>query len=324
MPRFMRVSVIIVKQQTSIESRTDSRMNGPHDLPQPIPYQGSKRQLAPRILRYFPPRFDRFVEPFAGSAAMSIAVASRKLCRKLWINDGHKPLIDLWYEILTHPDNLADAYDRLWNEQLGQEREFFNRVREQFNESHEPHAFLYLLARCVKAAIRYNAKGEFNNTPDNRRKGARPAEMRRRITHTATLLAKHTRTTSWDYTKVLAKCESSDLVYMDPPYQGVCGTRDNRYLPTVEHEQFCDQLDRINQRHIRYIVSYDGRTGAKTYGQPMPEHLNLTLIELPAGRSTQATLLGRSDMTFETLYLSQALASEVSFESAVESQLSLW
>ncbi len=299
-------------------------MNGPRDVPHPIPYQGSKRQLAPKILRYFPSNFDRFVEPFAGSAAMSIAVASRKLCTEFWINDGHKPLIDLWHEMLKQPDHLADDYERLWNEQLGKEREFFNQVREQFNQSHEPHAFLYLLARCVKAAIRYNANGEFNNTPDNRRKGARPVEMRRRITQTAALLAKQTRTTSWDYTKVLSKCKLPDLVYMDPPYQGVCGTRDSRYLPTVDHEQFCDELDRLNQRDIRYIVSYDGRTGEKTYGQPMPESLNLTLIELPAGRSTQATLLGRSDKTFESLYLSPALASLVQLESVVESQLLLW
>ncbi len=299
-------------------------MNGPRDVPQPIPYQGSKRQLAPKIMRYFPPDFGRFVEPFAGSAAMSIAVASRELCTEFWINDGHKPLIDLWREILKNPVHLANAYERLWNDQLGQEREFFNQVRDQFNQSHEPHTFLYLLARCVKAAIRYNANGKFNNTPDNRRKGARPAEMHRRISRTAALLTKQTRTTSWDYTKVLSECKSSDLVYMDPPYQGVCGKRDSRYLPTIEHEQFCNELDRLNQRDIRYLVSYDGRTGEKTYGQPMPESLYLTLVELPAGRSTQATLLGRSDMTFESLYLSPALAAGVPLESNVESQLLLW
>ncbi|MCH8922503.1 MAG: DNA adenine methylase [Planctomycetes bacterium] len=150
-------------------------MNGPRDVPQPIPYQGSKRQIAPNILRHFPAAVSRLVEPFAGSAAMSIAVAARRRADSFWINDGHSPLIKLWREIIHRPDELADQYTLLWNDQLGCERKYFDRVRSRFNRDHHPADFLYLLARCVKAAIRYNAKGQFNNTPDNRRRGARPA-----------------------------------------------------------------------------------------------------------------------------------------------------
>lgn len=40
--------------------------------PQPIPYQGSKRALVPLILNYFPTKVNRLIEPFAGSAALSI------------------------------------------------------------------------------------------------------------------------------------------------------------------------------------------------------------------------------------------------------------
>lgn len=49
------------------------------NVPHPIPYQGSKRQLAPVVLSYFPSRFGRLVEPFAGSAAVSLAAAHRRL-----------------------------------------------------------------------------------------------------------------------------------------------------------------------------------------------------------------------------------------------------
>ena len=58
-----------------------------------------------------------------------------------------------------------------------------------------------------------------------------------------------------------------------------------------------------------YAVSYDGRTGDKVYGEPMPESLELRHLELKVGRSTQATLLGRDDVTYEGFYLSPALAS---------------
>lgn len=278
--------------------------------PQPIPYQGSKRQIASTILSYFPQSTFRLVEPFAGSAALSIAAATRNFADRYWINDLHSPLIELWQEIVFRPEVLADRYTQLWNDQLGNESVFYKTVRTRFNQNHDPADFLYLLARCVKAAIRYNANGEFNNSPDNRRKGARPLEMCWRITQSSALLKGRTRFTSWDYKRVLDNCSSSDLIYMDPPYQGVCGRSNQRYLPKFDHDEFCFELAKLNEKKVMFAVSYDGRTGAKTYGPTLPKTLNLVHLEVCAGRSTQATLLGRNDTTYESLYLSPALVSE--------------
>lgn len=300
-------------------------MNEPFGLPQPIPYQGSKRLLAPSILRYFPSHVERIVEPFAGSAAISIAVAARGMASRFWINDANTALIDLWREIISNPDRLSREYTALWQDQLGREREFFNEVRARFNKTGAPSDFLYLLARCVKGAIRYNSQGEFNNTPDNRRKGARPAEMRRRILGASALLKGLTRLTCWDYKKVLNQCTPEDLVYMDPPYQGVCGPRDQRYLPKFNHDEFCKELEKLIDRGILFAVSYDGRTGSKVFGQPLPSSLGLKHLEIKVGRSAQATLLGRSDITYESLYLSPALVKALSQRAhRTERQLSLW
>jgi len=301
------------------------QMNKSFNLPQPIPYQGSKRQLAPAILQHFPAHIERLVEPFAGSAAISIAAAARCLTNRFWINDAHAPLIDLWREIIFSPDEISQAYTELWCSQLGHERKFFDEIRERFNRKGAPPDFLYLLARCVKAAIRYNSNGDFNNTPDNRRRGARPAEMQRRILGASGLLRSRTKLTSWDYKEVLTQCTVDDLVYMDPPYQGVCGPRDQRYLPKFEHDEFCEELNVLNSRGIFYIVSYDGRTGSKTFGQPLPASLGLKHFEVVAGRSSQATLLGRSDVTYESLYLSPALVNVLPQRKSLSlRQLSLW
>ena len=292
--------------------------------PQPIPYQGSKRGLASRILEFFPERVDRLVEPFAGSAALSLAVATWKRADRFWLNDAHKPLMDLWTAIIKAPEALADTYDFLWHDQLGREKEYFNQVRERFNRLHEPADFLYLLARCVKAAIRYNSRGEFNNTPDNRRKGARPEEMRNRLIIASSLFNKRVRLTAKDYLDVLDKCTSNDLVYMDPPYQGVCGNRDQRYCPPFDHTVFCQAIEKLNSRNIRFIISYDGRTGEKNYGKLIPADCHLTRFEIFAGRSSQATLLGRREETVESLYLSPNLATAIPSRSRKPVQRSLW
>ena len=281
-------------------------------VPHPIPYQGSKRFLAREILSRMPESFDRLVEPFAGSAAISLAVAYRRMARRFWINDAHKPVASLWSAILRDPNGLADKYESLWNDQRGRERVYFNQVRDQFNQAHAPEHFIYLLARCVKAAIRYNSEGKFNNTPDNRRKGARPDEMRSRITGASALLAGKTKVTALDFRKVLTGCTPNDVIYMDPPYEGVCATRDTRYAPKISRDEFVHALAELNERGCMFLVSYDGRCGDKRYGKPLPASLGFLHLELCAGRSTQATLLGRDHVTYESLYVSPALAAALS------------
>jgi len=287
--------------------------------PHPIPYQGSKRVLAGSILQYFPQHVARMVEPFAGSAAMSLASAFQQRADHFWINDAHQPLADLWREILSHPRRLADRYAALWGKQLGNERSFYNDVRRQFNTTHQVEHFLFLLARCTKACVRYNASGQFNNSPDHRRKGAKPANMRARIEGAAALLADRTTITSDDYLSVLQHCQPNDLIYMDPPYQGVSTARDSRYAPSIEHDAFCESLAALNQKESLYLVSYDGRTGKKSFGESLPDDLNLQRIELKAGRSSQATLLGRAEVTYESLYLSPTLSALLNRASSPKS-----
>jgi hypothetical protein len=105
------------------------------------------------------------------------------------------------------------------------------------------------------------------------------------------------------------------------PYQGVCRNRDNRYCPKIEHADFCDGLAVLNDKDRMYLVSYDGRMGEKTYGELLPKRLKLLHIEVHAGRSTQATLLGRDCDTYESLYLSPALAEAMRFRIPVIIQL---
>jgi DNA adenine methylase len=60
---------------------------------------------------------------------------------------------------------------------------------------------------------------------------------------------------------------------------------------------------------VALALSYDGRRGARTYGSPLPASLGLRRVELVAGRSSQATLLGRAEVTIESLYLSRELGT---------------
>ena len=293
-------------------------------VPRPIPYQGSKRKLAARILRYFPARIERLVEPFAGSAAITLAAAAQGRARRYLINDSLVPLAELWGRIIHQPQEVAAAYERLWHGQLDDPAGAYYAARRAFNESGDPDRFYYLLARCVKAAVRFNAAGEFNQSPDNRRLGARPRMMQAHILAASALLHGRAEVRAVSYAEVFGNLEPDDFLYLDPPYQGVSRSRDPRYFQGTDLDEFLAQLEMLNTRRVPYALSFDGRCGEKVYGRELPPSLGLTHLELVAGRSTQATLLGRTDVTTESLYLSPALTAQTKMVvPSIPSQLSL-
>ena len=280
-------------------------------VPHPFPYQGSKRSIARYILPNIPTDVGRLIEPFCGSAAISIAAAAYGLAEKFALNDVNFGLMTLWYEILERPAQLTKEYERLWYEQQSNRKEYFFRVRAKFNATHEPHHLLYLLARIVKGSVRYSSDGQFNQAPDNRRAGMRPETMRQQILGVSKLLAGATCLSASDFRESIMTATSTDVVYLDPPYQGISFARDHRYYQGLSYNELVDVLALMNLNGISYLVSYDGRTGEKHHGQSLPCDLELRHLEIHAGKSSQATLLGERRETVESLYLSPALVNRL-------------
>jgi len=222
--------------------------------------------------------------------------------------------MDLWQEIINEPQSVATTYEQLWQEQRANPRKFYDYVRDEFNRTQRSDYLLYLLARCVKASIRYNPKGEFNQSPDNRRLGRDPKKMADDIFAVSYLFRGRTIITSKDYREILYVATKKDLVYMDPPYQGVCDDGDPRYYKGVDFQEFLQALGYLNDQMIPFIISYDGRTGNKKFGRELPSELGLHRIEIKVGRSTQATLLGRNEITYESIYLSRCLVDRLGLD----------
>ena len=285
-------------------------------IPQPFPYQGSKRRIASHILPHIPADTRVLIEPFCGSSAVSIAAAANGLARSFVLNDLNPSLMDLWRAILEKPAHLLAGYSRLWNEQLPDRKAYFFKVRDEFNADPEPSRFLYLLARIVKGSVRYSTDGRFNQSADNRRSGMHPKRMRRQIMATHELMAGRTTAIVGDFRVAAELAQADDLLYMDPPYQGTSSVRDHRYYSGLGFGEFVDALNQMNHRGLSFIISYDGRTGTKQHGQFLPSELQLSRLEIDAGVSTQSTLLGGRSKTIESLYLSPALSARLSDQPA--------
>lgn len=276
-------------------------------VPHPIPYQGSKRRLATAILSHIPASgYTRLVEPFAGSAAVTLAAAHRKLFSAYVIGDALEPLVRLWELVIHSPSQIADEYQALWQREREKPIDAYYEIRHEFNADPSAARLLYLLARCVKNAVRFNPAGEFNQSPDKRRTGTRPEVM------TAELLAAHKilrgkcQTVCGDFLSLFVTAEQGDFFYLDPPYQGTSGGRDQRYISGVSRDRMVEALTILNERHVPFILSYDGFCGNRNYGEPLPPKVARRIL-LDVGRSSQATLNGRDDVTVESLYVSHLI-----------------
>lgn len=278
-------------------------------LPHPIPYQGSKRNLAPLIAPYVPVGdVDTWYEPFAGSAAMTLWAAHKNVAKKYVIGDILAPIADLWRVIINEPEKTASRYREIWERHAVEDHGYFNRVRERYNAERDPVDLLYLICRCVKNAIRFNRKsGNFTQSVDKRRLGMRPDKMDNAILGASMLLKDRTEVISGDWLDTLSTATNRDYVYMDPPYLGTTIGRDKRYVEGLQQERLIEGLADLRRRDIRFALSYDGMTGTKEYGPPLPESLGLTRLLLHAGKSSQATLSGRDEETIESLYITPGL-----------------
>lgn len=277
------------------------------DLPHPIPYQGSKRNLAKVIGVYVPERMGTWYEPFAGSAAMSLWIAANRAPCKIVIGDSLEPMAELWRAIVARPDTVAAQYEIVWRGQQPNDQSYFNTVRTRFNASGDPVDLLYLTCRCVKNAVRFNSRGQFTQSVDKRRLGMRPEKMRAALLGAAHLFKGNVEVRSGDWLQTTEDATPADFIYMDPPYLGTSIGRDRRYAEWMSQERLIKGLAQMGSRKLRFGLSYDGRSGERVYGPPLPANLGLTHLLLHAGRSSQATLNGEQADTYESLYLSPGL-----------------
>lgn len=280
--------------------------------PHIVQYQGSKRILAPQILQFMPTKFNRLIEPFAGMAAITIAVAQQGRAEHYVVNDLNKPLVEVLRSAIETPLQLLSDYEKIWNEQFSYAKgavEHFYKVREDFNQgNHSSANMLYLLARCVKGSVRYGSNGNFNQSPDKRRNGTSPKTLKKNVEAISYFLKGKTEFRSKDYREVLDEAKCGDIVYMDPPYQGVSNVRDRRYFSGIEFSDFVEAVEKLNSRGVDFLISYDGCCGDKQYGEDLPEELGLKKILLNAGLSSQSLLLGKKEVTYEALYVSRGLS----------------
>ncbi|GGI95300.1 hypothetical protein GCM10010885_01110 [Alicyclobacillus cellulosilyticus] len=263
--------------------------------PSLIKWTGSKRYLAAQIARHFPDRYRRFVDPFLGSGAL-LYFGHRG---DSLAGDAFAPLVAFWRLVQTDVEAVIRDYSRQWVRLQTEGPAYFYAVRERFNQAPNPLDLCFLTRTCVNGIIRFNARGEFNNSFHLSRPGMRPERFARMARRWASRL-QGVHLVCQDYRDTLAAARPGDFVYLDPPY---ARTR-QRYADGVRQRDLIAALADLNRRGVRWALSYDGRRGAADFTQPLPAGLYKHRILLYGGASAVRRVLhGAVEPVHESLYL---------------------
>ncbi|MFW2590170.1 DNA adenine methylase [Sagittula sp. SSi028] len=278
------------------------------NIPSAIKWTGSKRSQACRIAQ-LAPSFERYIEPFLGGGAIMFLAAHPGAVG----SDIYKPLVELWQTIRDEPDTLIGQYEQQWLE-LNAELDgidsstmtrgngvpsVFYQARDRFNKSPNPIDLNFLMRTCVNGIVRFNDRGEFNNSFHLSRRGMQPNRFGKAVkTWSRVLQGVHL--VCRDYRDVLQDTKRGDFVYFDPPYAG----NKQRYAESLTPEELFQELEKLNVKGVKWALSYDGTRGDLDLTHDVPKDLFKVRHFIHSGNSTvKKVLSGKVERVEETLYL---------------------
>lgn len=179
--------------------------------PQPfLRWAGSKRQVVPLLAQFWRPTFDRYVEPFMGSACLFFAVSPQRAV----LGDLNSELVKVFRAVRTRPTELARELH-----QLPKGRRAFYQLRGRDPMTMQPVAsaarFIFLNRFCFNGLFRTNLKGQFNVPYAPSKTGDLPnTEELQAASHALRCASIRT----GDFEDVLADVKANDFIYLDPPF----------------------------------------------------------------------------------------------------------
>lgn len=237
----------------SLPSRSFGQRTAAHGISQRplLRWAGSKRRVIPKLQEYWDPGYQRYIEPFCGSAALFFSLAPT-----------HAVLSDTNEDLMCFYSVLRDDPTRLWRAIKAIPRTKSEYVRTRQRVPHERHRlaravrFYYLNRNCFNGLYRTNRDGRFNVPFSRERTGTMPTEQQFRISAEA-LIGASLRTCDFGHT--LRTATRGDFVYMDPPFYVQSRRLFRQYGPKhFEAEDIARlrrHLDRLQERGAAFLLS---------------------------------------------------------------------
>lgn len=218
-------------------------------------YPGGKQRMLTYLLHHLPSHAHitgKFVEPFAGSAAVFFALQPERSL----LADKNRELIELYCGIQADPDAVWNIYQAFLPT-----KEAYYQIRSSNPEELDLVAraarTLYLNRTCFKGMWRHNGQGQFNV--------GYGGQDRRWVISQETLCEVANRLRSAelrvsDFESIIDECHEGDFLFLDPPYRP--SERDllskhyafGRFCYD-EHQRLAHALRRASHRGVKWAMT---------------------------------------------------------------------
>jgi DNA adenine methylase len=218
-----------------------------------IRWAGSKRKLVRRLIPFWGEGFKRYIEPFAGSAALFYAIEPTRAL----LSDINSELIDTLGTVRRSP---RAVYDRLMSFPRG--KRSYQTLREQRPLDLSPldraARFLFLNRFCFNGLYRTNLSGQFNVPYSADGTGEIPDW--KEFLASASLL-RRAKLQCGDFAAILeTEVRVGDFIYLDPPYAVSNRRIFRQYGPETfgldDLARLARLLEEIDARGAKFVLSY--------------------------------------------------------------------
>ena len=212
-------------------------------------WAGSKRKLLPRLLNQCPARFNRYFEPFAGSACLFFSLAPKDSV----LGDFNSALIGTYKTVKRYPHAL---FKELCTYPINQEFYYDLRSKNPLHLTRLQSAarFIYLNRLCFNDVYRTNREGHFN-VPFGSKTGHLPTAQE--ILSTAHAL-RTAELQVGDFEDTISCAKRGDFVYMDPPYASSRYRGEYGYgaFSSCDVGRLLDAALHLDKRAVVFLISY--------------------------------------------------------------------
>lgn len=231
-----------------------------------IRWAGSKRKLLPVLSGYVPRNCTRYLEPFAGSAALFFHVEPPIAL----LNDNNRELVSALRQLRRRPSEIYRQVVQLPRTSAEYYRQRSTK-RSALDAAGAAVRFFFLNRHCFNGIYRTNKQGEFNVPFATSRSGAIPD--RDEWMRVAKALSQ-AQLYSEDFESFcIREARDGDFVYLDPPYAVSNRRMFRQYSANTfgleDMQRLSVLLRELDRRGVKFLVSYalspEGRQLARTW-----------------------------------------------------------
>ena len=215
-------------------------------------WAGSKQRLLPALAMRMPANFNRYFEPFAGSASLFFAVRPELAT----LSDINAELVNFYKVLRIAPEEVYRrmiAIPRTEHAYI-ESREEFAQAKDKFERAA---LFWYLNRHCFNGLFRTNQKGKFN-VPYGSKLPPLPEWP-----HVKKCAARLRRASirNEDFQAVVNAAGEGDFIYVDPPYRRTSTRNRGEYglgaMLDQEMSRLVDSVKSASDRGAKVLISYN-------------------------------------------------------------------